>query len=125
MKNIQRTERKDIRCLKDITKALRANFKGIQANSYGYSCNNDYDDKHSYNYINNNDYIICKLYKGGINNNYHQGWDDIGNEVYYGWNLTNFNLDNIIKVMQSIANKYGYKVVKPQDNLHCIKLLFN
>ena len=124
MIKIKRTERKELKCLKEITKTLKIAFAGIQANSYGYCCNTDYDDRHSY--INNNNYVVCKLYKGGINNNYHNGkWDNIGDEVYYGWHLTNFNLDDIIEVMQNIANKYGYKVVKPQDNLHCIKLLLN
>ena len=113
-------------CIKEITKELKKRFKGIQANSYGYCCNSDYDDIHKY--INDNDYVCAKIYKGGLNNQYyidsyyHCGRFDIKDEVYYSWYLTNFKLEDVIETMQEIANNYGYKVGTPEDNSKCIRL---
>ena len=113
-------------CVKEITRELKKNFKGIQANSYGFCCNSDYDAYHKY--INNDDYVCAKLFKGGLNNNYCYDkyrekcvWN-IGSSVYYSWTLTSFDIDNIIAVMQKVADKYDNIVIKPIDDSKCIKL---
>lgn len=113
-------------CIKEITKALKKHFKGIQANSYGYCCNSDYDAIHKY--INEDDYVCAKIFKGGLNNQYYidryyqRGYFDISDEVYYSWCLTNFKLEEVIKVMEKVAQKYNCKVETPQDNSKCIRL---
>lgn len=116
----------DFECIKEITKELRKNFKGIQANSYGYCCCSDYDAFHKH--INENDYVCAKIFKNGLNNVFHYdnyyheySWD-LGNKVWFMWHLENFNIDDIIKVMQEVANEYNYNVVKPKDNSECILL---
>lgn len=116
----------DYECIKEITKELKKRFKGIQANSYGYCCNSDYDSIHKY--INEDDYVCAKIFKGGLNNQYYvnrydnKGYFDIRNDVYYSWYLTNFKLEDVIETMQEIANEYGYKVETPEDNSKCIRL---
>lgn len=113
-------------CIKEITKELKKHFKGIQANSYGYCCNSDYDDIHTY--INEDDYVCAKIFKGGLNNQYfrntydNKGYFDIGKEVYYSWCLTKFKLEEVIKVMEKIAEKYNCKIEKPEDTSKCIRL---
>ena len=113
-------------CIKEITKALKKRFKGIQANSYGYCCNSDYDTYHKY--TNDDDYVCAKIYKGGANNQYrinryhNRGYFDIGNEVYYSWGVKEFYLQDIINTMQEVADKYGYKVAIPKDTSECIRL---
>lgn len=104
--------------IKEITKALRKTFKGIQSNSYGYCCMSDYDAYH--NYTNNHDYVCAKIFKGGLNNDYHYGEFCLGDTVHFIWGLTEFKLDNIIEVMQNICNKYGYIVEKPINESKCI-----
>lgn len=116
----------DYECIKEITKALKKRFKGIQANSYGFCCNSDYDTHHKY--INKNDYVCAKIFKGGLNNDYHydtyycEGYFDIGKSVYYNWSLTEFKLEEVINVMQEVADKYGYKVDTPHSDSECIEL---
>lgn len=116
----------DYKCVKEITKALKKRFKGIQANSYGYCCNSDYDDIHKY--INDNDYVCAKIFRGGLNNQFYvdrytcRQYVEIGKDVYYSWYLTNFDLKDVIETMQEIANNYGYKVETPEDNSKCIRL---
>lgn len=113
-------------CIKEITKELKKRFKGIQANSYGYCCNSDYDAIHKY--INDNDYVCAKIYRGGLNNQFYvdrysnRQYVEIGKDVYYNWYLTNFDLKDVIETMQDIANNYGYKVETPEDNNKCIRL---
>lgn len=116
----------DYNCIKDITKELKKRFKGIQANSYGFCCNSDYDSIHKY--INENDYVCAKIFKGGLNNDYHydsyygQHYFDLGKSVYYSWGLTDFKLEDIINAMQEVADRYGYKVETPKDTSTCIRL---
>lgn len=116
----------DYKCVKEITKALKKRFKGIQANSYGYCCNSDYDTYHKY--INDDDYVCAKIFKGGLNNDYYydryygKSYFDLGDNVHYSWYLTNFDLKDVIETMQEIANNYGYKVETPEDNSKCIRL---
>ena len=62
-------------CVKDITKALKKRFKGIQANSYGFCCNSDYDAIHKY--INDNDYVCAKIFRGGLNNQFYVEWFNV------------------------------------------------
>ena len=113
-------------CVKNITKALRHNFKGIQSNSFGYCCGSDYDYHHKY--TNENDFVCAKIYKGGLNNDYHTCWYDgtgyfdIGNSVYFMWCLTNFKLGDVINVMSKVASEYGYKIISPVDSNKCIVL---
>ena len=113
-------------CIKDITRELKKHFKGIQANSYGYCCNSDYDAYHKY--INENDYICANIFKGGLNNDYiynsYEGksFFKLGNDVYFKWRLTNFNLEDVIKVIQDVASKYNYLIEKPKDKFECIRL---
>lgn len=111
--------------VKDIVKALRKEFKGITAHAYGYSCMSDYDYYHEN--VNENDFVQAKIYKGGLNNDYHktysgEGYFDIGNHVFFMWNLTSFKLDDVIAVMMRVADGYGLIVEKPQDNGTCILL---
>ena len=116
----------DYNCIKEITRALKKRFKGIQANSYGYCCNGDYDDIHKY--INEDDYVCAKIFKGGLNNQYfydryHQkGYFELHNSVYYSWNLTTFRLEDIVNAMHEVANNYGYKVETPENTSKCIRL---
>ena len=109
-------------CIKEVTKALRKNFKGIQSNSYGYCCNSDYDCYHKY--INDNDYVCAKIFKGGLNNQYYDGKFELYKEVYFSWCLTEFKLVDIIKVMQDVCNKYNYMVETPKDISKCIVIKF-
>lgn len=111
--------------IKEITKELKKAFKGIQANSYGHCCCSDYDMYHKY--TNENDYVCCKLFKGGLNNSYDYSNQEfnLGLEINYLWKLTNFKLDDIIKVMQKVAYDYGAIIIKPDDESSCIKLIFN
>ena len=116
----------DYKCVKEITKALKKRFKGMQTNSYGYCCNSDYDDIHKY--INDNDYVCAKIFRGGLNNQFYvdrytcRQYVEIGKSVYYSWYLTNFDLKDVIETMQEVANNYGYKVETPEDNSKCIRL---
>ena len=115
-------------CVKEITRTLKKKFKGIQTNSYGYCCNSDYDYYHKY--INDDDYVCAKIIKGGMNNEYRydkylgKGYFELGTSVYFSWNLTNFNLEDVIDQMNSVANKYGYSVNKPENEGKCIELVF-
>lgn len=104
--------------IKEITKALRKTFKGIQSNSYGYCCMSDYDAYH--NYTNNDDYVCAKIFKGGLNNDYHYGEFCLSDTVYFTWCLTEFKLNDIIEAMQNVCNNYDYMVEKPADKSKCI-----
>lgn len=110
-------------CIKEITKALRKNFKGIQSNSYGYCCTSDYDAYHDY--TNNDDYVCAKIYKGGLNNDYNYNTNEfeLGDTVFFMWTLTNFALDDVIKVMTEICDRYNYKVVSPTEPTKCIEVI--
>lgn len=98
-------------CVKAITRALKNEFKGIQANSYGFCCNTDYDAYHKY--INDDDYMCAKIFKGGLNNQYHNGKFEIDNFVYYCWELTNFKPLKVLSVMNEVANRFGCVVCPP------------
>lgn len=108
--------------VKECSRTLKKEFKGIEAFSYGYCCNTDYFSIWEDRPKNENDYVNAKIFKGGLNNNYHKGKWELGKSIYYNWKLTEFNLDNIIKVMQKVANKYGYNVETPKDKTKCIKV---
>ena len=113
-------------CIKEITRELKKHFKGIQSNSYGYCCGSDYDYYHKK--INENDYVCASIYKGGLNNqfifNRYEGkcFFELGKEVYFMWKLTNFNLQDVIKVMQDVASKYNYLIETPENVSECIRL---
>lgn len=113
----------DYEMIKEITKELKKSFKGIQANSYGFCCSSDYDSIHKYH--NEEDYVCCKIYKGGLNNQYYNGKFEIGSTVYYMWNLTNFKLNDVINVMNRIASKYNCYVVIPENEDKCIEIKVN
>lgn len=106
--------------IKEITKELKKEFKGIQANSYGYCCGSDYDAYHTY--TNENDYVCCKIFKGGLNNQYHNGSFELGKSVWYMWHLTDFKLSWVINLMQRIAFKYGCIVLVPENDTKCIEI---
>lgn len=105
-----------------IAKALRKEFKGIQANSYGHCCRSDYDMYHKR--TNEKDHISPLIYKGGMNNDY--DYQDkvfrLGSNVWYHWNLTNFSLDDVLKVMSDVARQYNFEVVRPKNNTYSILL---
>ena len=108
-------------CIKDITKTLRKTYKGISSHSFGYCCMSDYDYYHKN--CNENDYVDAKIFKGGLNNQYHA--DDgfhIENTVWFMWRTTEFNLDDIVKTMNEVAKKYNCEILKPKDEAHCIEL---
>lgn len=106
--------------VKECSRELKKQFKGIEAFSYGYCCNTDYYDGKAESQKNDTDFVNAKIFKGGLNNQYHNGKWEIGDEVYYNWGLENFTLDNVINVMQSVADKYGYIVVKPINETKAI-----
>lgn len=108
--------------VKECSRTLKKEFKGIEAFSYGYCCNTDYYAIHEGKYKNDNDYINAKVFKGGLNNDFHRGQWELKNSVYYNWKLTKFDLEDIINVMQSVADKYDYIVEKPKDETKCIKV---
>ena len=108
--------------VKEITKALRKNFKGIQSNAYGYCCSSDYDAYHKY--TNDDDYVCAKIYKGGMNNQYHDGEFDIDDEVYFMWGLENFKALEVLSVMGNAARQYGCSIIAPPHEGKCISLVF-
>ncbi len=97
-----------MRVIKKITAALRKQFEGMSAYSYGYCCNIDYDAFHPD--ANFDDYIGFKLYKGGANNDYHNGWQ-IGNKVYISWNVTKYDIFDVIQAMSGVISQEvkGYR----------------
>lgn len=109
--------------VKECSRELKKNFKGIESFNYGYCCNSDYFDRWEKSKKNENDYVDAKIYKGGLNNCYHNGKWELGKIIYYMWGLTEFSLDDIIKVMQNVADKYGYFVIRPENKESCIKVL--
>lgn len=117
MRNIKKERTVSWECVKEITKALKKNFKGIEAYSYGYCCNSDYGAYHKYK--NDDDSMNAKIFKGGLNNQYHvdsitgKGEFEIGSVVYYNWALTNFKPLKVLAVMNEVANKYGCVVLPP------------
>ena len=38
------------------------------------------------------------------------------------WKITNFDFDNIIDTMNTIAHKYNCEIKKPQNDAYCIEL---
>lgn len=108
--------------IKEITKALRKNFKGIQSNAYGYCCTSDYDTYHKY--TNNDDYVCAKIYKGGSNNQYYDREFEIGDYVCFMWNLTNFKVLEVLSVMGNVARQYGCSIIAPPNEGKCIELAF-
>lgn len=122
------TEQEKFEVVKQITRALKKEFKGIGAHSYGYCCGSDYDAYHKE--VNPDDFIDAKIYKGGNNNQYtRDGWE-IGSKVYYTWNLTKFNLNDIVALMNKVAQGVG-EVVIPRnedgtpDESRCLQLVFH
>jgi hypothetical protein len=99
--------------VKAIAKALRKEFKGMQANSYGFCCRSDYDARHKY--INHDDCVWPLVYKGGMNNDYDYESNTfrLGKVVYYNWTLTKFDLDEVTKVMNDVAQQFDYEIIKP------------
>lgn len=69
--------------VKKCSRTLKKEFKGIEAFSYGYCCNTDYYAIHEGKYKNDNDYVNAKVFKGGLNNNYHKGKWELKDSVYY------------------------------------------
>lgn len=115
------TNKEKYELVKIATKELKKAFKGIGAHSYGFCCGSDYDAHH--NHINTNDYVDAKLYKGGLNNDFVNGVPQIGDILYYSWGLTNFSLDNVLKVLNNV---YGEdRVIAPKDVTECIKIVFD
>ncbi len=108
--------------VKECRRELKKNFKGIESFSYGYCCNSDYYDGKPKSQINDYDYVNAKIYKGGLNNCFKNGKFNLGKIVYYNWELTNFNLIDVIKIMQQVADKYGYIVEQPVDKTKSIKV---
>lgn len=121
MNNIENKEI-NFEFVKECRKELKKNFKGIESFSYGYCCNSDYFDRKPKNQMNDTDYVNAKIYKGGINNCYKNGKYNIGETVFYNWELCEFKLDDILNVMQQVANKYNYIVIKPINKNSCIKV---
>jgi hypothetical protein len=107
-------------CVKEITRTLRKTYKGISSHSFGYCCSSDYDCYHKN--CNEDDFVDAKIFKGGMNNQYHDGRFDIGNCVWFMWKITNFDFDNIIDTMNTIAHKYNCEIKKPQNDAYCIEL---
>jgi len=110
-------------CIKEITQAIRKDFKQeVLARSYGHCCCTDYFGDTDVT----KDYVVCKMFKGGINNdyNYDYGTFIVHDEVYYMWELENHKLDDIIASMQRVASKYNAVVVKPENLGRCIEVHF-
>lgn len=106
--------------IKDISKALKKNFK-MDAFTYGYCCSSDYDaDRKRINY---DDFVNAKIYKGGANNQYRDGQFIIANKVWYDWNLTNFSLDDVLNVMRNACCNRAM-VKRPENSGWCIELEF-
>lgn len=99
--------------VKAITRALRKEFNGIASHSSGYCCNSDYDAHHAY--TNNEDYIDAKIYRGGLNSDLVNGELRVNLPVYFSWKLTNFDFNDVIDVMSTIAKRYGMIIVPPVD----------
>lgn len=108
--------------VKECSRALKKNFKGIESFTHGYCCNTDYFSCWEHSKKNNKDYVNAKIYKGGLNNQFHNGKYEIGKSLWYNWELTEFKLNDIIAVMKEVAKKYGYEVYTPEDESKCIKV---
>ena len=106
--------------VKECRRELKKNFKGIESFSYGYCCSTDYYDGKSKSQMNENDYVNAKIFKGGLNNCFHNGRFHLGDSLYYNWGLKNFKINDIIKVMQNVANKYNYIVIAPKNEKEAI-----
>lgn len=116
------SESSKMELVKKATRDLKKQFKGMSAHSYGYCCNSDYDAHH--HDTNYDDYVDAKLYKGGLNNTYTRyGWY-VGNSVAYAWNLTEFSMEDVIKVLENVYGDNA-KVVRPKDHGTCIMVEFN
>ena len=107
-------------CIKEITKTLRKTYKGMSSHSFGYCCSSDYDYYHKN--CNEDDFVDAKIFKGGLNNQYHDGRFNIGNCVWFMWKITNFDFDDIINTMNNVARKYNCEIKKPQNDAYCIEL---
>lgn len=117
---MQQTNYEKYEVIKDISKALKKNFK-MDAFTYGYCCSTDYDaDRKRVNY---EDFVNAKIYKGGNNNQYRNGQFEIEEKVWYNWELTHFSLDDVLAVMQKACE--GRATVKrPENSGWCIELEF-
>ncbi len=108
--------------VKECCKELKQNFKGIESLPYGYCCNTCYYTDIPKTEQNENDYVSAKNYLGGNNNQKINGEWQLGNTVFWQWGLTNFKLDDILKCMKQVADKYGYIVIAPETENKCIKV---
>lgn len=108
--------------VKEVVKELRKRFKGMSAHSYGHCCRSDYDMYHKN--VNDDDYVQAVIYKGGLNNDYdsRNGGFKMHDSVVFRWGLTEYTLDDVITVMREVADKWGYVVVKPENESKCIEV---
>lgn len=113
----------DYDCVKEIAKALRKKYK-MTSKSYGYCCMTDYFDGRE----SKDNYVCAKIFKGGLNNQYHKdswgygGYFELGSTVYWLWELPTISLDDVCATMQEIAVDWGYIVIKPESDSTCITL---
>ena len=107
--------------VKECSKTLKKKFKGIQASSYGFCCSGDYNTFK--NFTNDNDFICAKIFKGGLNNQFHNNKFDMFHELYYMWRTTEFKIHDILNVMQEVADKYDYTVIAPKSIEECITVV--
>lgn len=98
-------------CIKDISKALRKNYKDIIATSYGYCCGSDYFGDRTVD----KDYVGCKLFRGGANNDWDWYWKEfrIGDTEYYYWDLEHHDVNEVVAVMNEVAKEYGAEIRIP------------
>lgn len=108
--------------VKECSRELKKNFKGIEAFTHGSCCNTCYYDEWENSKKNDNDFVDAKIFKGGLNNQFHYGKYELYNILYYNWKLTDFKLGDVINVMQKVADKYGYKIITPENEDCCIEV---
>ena len=107
--------------IKEISKELRK-IKGLKSHSFGYCCSSDYDFYHPVK--DTDEYVSCKLYKGGLNNEYRDGKFDVDKYMYWMWELKTTPLETVIATMRSVCDKYGVTVVDPASIQECIEIQF-
>lgn len=103
-----RENKREYECIKAIAKTLRTEFDDMTAVSYGYCCGSDYWDGVKLK----TDCVGAKLFKGGMNNDYcyEEKMFCVGGKVYYYWDVTKNDIEDIIRTMQRVADEYSAKV---------------
>ncbi len=114
-----RTQQIEMVAVKAVVSELRKKFKGLSAHAYGHCCWSDYDSKRK-TPVDEDNFVQAKIYKGGLNNDYYDGKFEIGDSVYFAWNLSKFKLDDVIQVMEGVGHQWGFVVEKPKDEGQCI-----